>query len=176
MGLVVLHIAAANDKVQAVPQPQPVHDVLDGLPRLGADDAQPDAPGPQPPEQLRRPREQEGLLPLAGLCHLQKEGPELGLALRVPVPGEHGICILQQIADGAPHRLPVGDGVSQPLKAILKARHDGVSGVPQGVIKVKANRGIVFHSLSLLDRIRSHVIPDGQEERHPRTSARPLSG
>ena len=28
----------------------------------------------------------------------------------------------------------------------------------------------------LLDRIRSHVIPDGQGERRPRAPARPLSG
>src|SRR5699024_11346452 len=61
----------ADDKFQSILQPIALHDVLDGLPRLGADDAQANAPAVEAPEQLRRPGKQSGLLPLAGLGHLQ---------------------------------------------------------------------------------------------------------
>src|SRR5699024_9392360 len=138
----------ADDKFQSILQPIAVHDVLDGLPRLGADDAQADAPAAEAPEQLRRPGKQSGLLPLAGLGHLQEVGPELGLVVRVPIPGEELIGVLQQVADGAPHRLPVGDGLPQPGKAVLEARHNGVGGVSQGVVKIKTDSAVCFHMVS----------------------------
>ena len=122
-------VVAAQNDLQGVPQAKALHNVGDGLSRLGAYDAQAYAPAVKALQQLRRAGKQGGFLHLAGAGHLQKVGPELGAVLFVAVSGEHLIGVLQQIAHRAPHRVTVGNGQAHAAEGVLEAAHDGVSGV-----------------------------------------------
>ena len=140
IGLVARHVSAADDQIHRVRQTEALQNDLDGVPPLGADDGRFDPLGLQPPEQLRRAGEEDGLPPLALHRHLGEQSPEPGLVVRVKVPGEHGVGVLQQIADGGAHRLPLRGGPAQAGKPVDEAGHDGVGAVPQGVVKIEAYR------------------------------------
>ena len=110
-------------------------------------------------QQLLRPGEEHRLPALALLGHLQEQGAELGPADGVAVPGEHGVGILQQIADGAPHRLPVGGGPAHLGKAVLEAGHNGIGGIGQGIVKIKAHCAVWLHVLPSFLRFVPPILP-----------------
>ena len=140
-----MDVLAADDELQLVQQVVALHDVLDGVPPLGADDGRLHPVAVEGAQQLLRPGEEHRLPALALLGHLQKQWAELGPAGGVAVPGEHGIGVLQQIADGAPHRLPVRGGPAHFGKAMLEPGHDRVGGVGQGIVKIKAHCAVRLH-------------------------------
>ena len=95
-------------------------------------------------EQLGRPGEEPGGGGLQLVGRLHEQGPEAGLMLRVIVPGEHGVPVLQGVAHRPAHRLPVRLGPSEGGQPVAVALHDGEGGVPQGVVKIE-DHGLIVH-------------------------------
>lgn len=64
------NVVAAQNELQGVMKAKALHDALDGLPGLGAHNAQAHAPAVKAPEQLRGAGKEGSLLNLAGPGHL----------------------------------------------------------------------------------------------------------
>ena len=140
VGLVAFDVGAADDQGNGVRHPQPLQNNFDGVPPLGADNCRFNPLGLQRPEQFRRTGEEDCLPPLALQRRLCEQCAELSLTGGVAVAGEHGVGVLQKIADGGPDGLPVRGGPTQLGEAVLETGDNGVSAVAQRVIKIEAYR------------------------------------
>ena len=91
----------------------------------------------QPLQQRTRAGTQQGVLLHNGPGVLLKAAKKFTAVLLVPVTGQKAVSILQSVADGEAHGLPVG---RRPAHIHCRRRgsgHDRPGGIPQGIVKIK---------------------------------------